>query len=116
MNTVIVIAKTPVAGRVKTRLCPPCTADEAAAIATAALSDTIATVRSTPGFTRHVIALDGVAGPWIPHGFDIVAQRGDGLERSVEQIGRGLLQARDAEPRVDQKIAVASAHMPNVAA
>ena len=40
--TVIVLAKAPVAGRVKTRLCPPCTPAEAATLAEAALADTLA--------------------------------------------------------------------------
>ena len=38
----IVIAKAPVPGQVKTRLCPPCTPEQAAQIAAAALSDTLA--------------------------------------------------------------------------
>ena len=45
----IVLAKEPVPGRVKTRLCPPCTPVEAASIAAAALADTLdAAVRTTP--------------------------------------------------------------------
>ncbi len=43
--TLAVIAKAPRPGRVKTRLCPPCTPDEAAAVAEAALRDTLAAVR-----------------------------------------------------------------------
>ena len=38
----LVIAKEPVAGRVKTRLCPPCTPSQAARLARAALEDTLA--------------------------------------------------------------------------
>ena len=41
---VLVMAKAPVPGRVKTRLCPPLTPDEAAEIAAAALADTLAAV------------------------------------------------------------------------
>ena len=37
----IVIAKAPVAGRAKTRLCPPCTPQQAADLAEAALADTL---------------------------------------------------------------------------
>ncbi|MBI5104514.1 MAG: glycosyltransferase, partial [Solirubrobacterales bacterium] len=37
-----VIAKAPAPGRVKTRLCPPCTPEQAAALAEAALRDTLA--------------------------------------------------------------------------
>ena len=47
--TLAVIAKAPVAGRVKTRLTPPCTPEQAAALAEAALRDTLDAVRATPG-------------------------------------------------------------------
>ncbi len=76
--TVVVMAKAPRAGRSKTRLCPPCRPDQAAAIAEAALRDTLATVLAVPGI-RRVVALDGPVGPWLPAGFSVVAQRGDGL-------------------------------------
>ncbi|MGH7357334.1 MAG: TIGR04282 family arsenosugar biosynthesis glycosyltransferase [Acidimicrobiia bacterium] len=76
--TVVVIAKAPVAGRVKTRLCPPCTPPEAAGLAEAALRDTLATVAEIPD-VRRVVALDGDPGPWLPAGFAVVPQRGVGL-------------------------------------
>lgn len=82
-DTLIVIAKEPVAGRVKTRLQTEFTPAEAAALARASLSDTLAAVRST-AVRRHVLALDGRPGPWLPSGFQVVAQRGEGLaERLV---------------------------------
>jgi uncharacterized protein len=74
-TTIVVIAKSPLAGRVKTRLCPPCAPAEAAALARAALADTLATVAATPAAAR-VLALDGAPGPWIPDGFVIVPQLG----------------------------------------
>ncbi len=70
------------AGRVKTRLCPPCTPAEAAALAEAALRDTLAVVASTPA-TARVLALDGAPGPWIPDGFVIVPQLGHGLDERL---------------------------------
>jgi hypothetical protein len=42
-TTLLVIAKQPVPGRVKTRLVPPCTHEQAAALAEAALADTLHT-------------------------------------------------------------------------
>ncbi len=78
MTAIAVIAKAPVAGRCKTRLCPPCTAEQAAALAAAALADTLAAVAATPA-DRHVVVLDGAAGPWIGPQFEIIAQRGAGL-------------------------------------
>ncbi|GAB2602510.1 hypothetical protein Aab01nite_62460 [Paractinoplanes abujensis] len=55
---VIVLAKAPVPGLVKTRLCPPCSPRQAAAVAAAALADTLATVSAT-AVTRRVLALAG---------------------------------------------------------
>jgi rSAM/selenodomain-associated transferase 1 len=69
----LVIAKSPVPGKVKTRLCPPCTAEQAAAIAQAALRETLATVAEVPA-SRRVVVLDGAPGPWLPPGFDVVPQ------------------------------------------
>ena len=55
---VLVLAKEPVAGRVKTRLCPPLSAEGAAAVAEAALLDTLDVVRAV-GVRRRVLVLDG---------------------------------------------------------
>jgi uncharacterized protein len=84
--TLIVIAKAPVPGRVKTRLCPPCTPREAAALAEAALRDTLdAAARCRAA--RRVLALDGAPGAWLPPGFDVAAQRGSGL---AERLGHAF--------------------------
>jgi uncharacterized protein len=77
-GAVMVIAKTPEAGRTKTRLCPPLTPDQAAEVAWACLLDTLDAVAAVP-CERHVIVLDGSPGPWIPAGFEVIAQRGNGL-------------------------------------
>lgn len=71
----LVMAKAPVAGAVKTRLCPPCSTEEAAAVAEAALADTLDAVTAC-GAERKVVALDGAAGPWLPAGLEVVRQRG----------------------------------------
>ena len=57
----LVITKAPVPGRSKTRLTPPCSPDQAAAIAAAAVGDTLDAVRATP-VQRRVVALDGAPG------------------------------------------------------
>jgi hypothetical protein len=67
------MAKSPVAGWVKTRLCPPCTPVEAAALAEAALADTLDAVAAS-GADRRIVALDGAPGPWLPPGFQVVPQ------------------------------------------
>ena len=79
----IVLAKAPVAGRVKTRLCPPCTPAQASRLAAAALADTLRTVAAVPGVGRRVCVLDGAPGPWLPPGFEVLQQRGDGLDERL---------------------------------
>jgi rSAM/selenodomain-associated transferase 1 len=91
---VMVIAKEPVPGRVKTRLTPPYTPAEAAELAQAALADTLAAVASAR-VARRVLALAGSPGPWLPPGFDVIDQRGGGLD---ERIASALADARATCP------------------
>ncbi|HET9692131.1 MAG TPA: DUF2064 domain-containing protein [Acidimicrobiales bacterium] len=76
----IVVAKEPLPGRVKTRLCPPLDPVGAAEVAAAALADTLAAVAAC-GASRRVLALDGAPGARlvVPTGFEVIPQRGDGL-------------------------------------
>jgi glycosyltransferase A (GT-A) superfamily protein (DUF2064 family) len=69
----VVIAKAPESGRSKTRLCPPATHDDAAAVADALLRDTLATVAAVPA-RRRIVALEGEPGPWLPPGFEVQPQ------------------------------------------
>ncbi|MFC9842136.1 DUF2064 domain-containing protein [Streptomyces sp. NPDC060223] len=82
MSTLLVIAKEPRAGRVKTRLTPPFTPREAALLAEAALVDTLRTVAATPA-RRRVLVLDGTPGPWLPTGIDVVPQCAGGLDERL---------------------------------
>jgi len=79
---VLVMAKAPAPGRVKTRLCPPCTPAEAAALAEAALADTLEAVAQC-GAGRRIVALDGQPGPWLPPGFDVVPQVAGPFDRRL---------------------------------
>jgi hypothetical protein len=81
-TTLLVVAKEPVPGRVKTRLVPPCTPRQAAALAEAALADTLHAVLAAPA-RRRVLVLDGEPGPWLPPGFDVVPQCGGGLDERL---------------------------------
>jgi rSAM/selenodomain-associated transferase 1 len=78
----VVIAKAPVAGRSKTRLTPPCTPDAAALLARAALHDTLDAVAAAP-VARRVCVLEGEPGEWLPEGFEVIAQRGGGLDERL---------------------------------
>ena len=74
----IVIAKEPIPGLVKTRLCPPCEPQEAALIAEACLRDTLAAVADLE-CGHKILALDGSPGDWLPAGFGVITQRGSDL-------------------------------------
>ncbi len=69
-----VLAKAPVPGRVKTRLCPPLTPAQAAELARAALLDTIEAC-SASAAREVVVILDGSPRPWMPAGIRVIAQR-----------------------------------------
>ncbi|HMD44580.1 MAG TPA: TIGR04282 family arsenosugar biosynthesis glycosyltransferase [Acidimicrobiales bacterium] len=75
---VLVLAKEPVAGKVKTRLCPPLSPEAAAVLALAALLDTLAAATASAA-ARCVLALDGRPGPWLPDGVVVMPQRPGGL-------------------------------------
>lgn len=73
MTTLLVIARAPESGRVKTRLVPPYSYQQAAALAEAALADTLHTVLAAPA-RRRLLVLDGAPGPWLPAGIEVVPQ------------------------------------------
>ena len=67
------MAKEPKPGRVKTRLCPPCTPEQAAELAAAALADTLDAALGS-GADEVVVALDGAVGAWCPPGVRVIPQ------------------------------------------
>jgi glycosyltransferase A (GT-A) superfamily protein (DUF2064 family) len=86
----MVLAKAPIAGRVKTRLSPYFRPAEAAELACAALQDTLDAVETAIAIlaadgvlVEPVIALDGLAGDWLPSAFRITGQRGRGLDERL---------------------------------
>ena len=114
---VIVLAKAPVPGRVKTRLCPPATPDQAADLAAAALLDTLAATAAFPP-ARTVVALagritDGARATEVTTataGAHVIAQRGVGLgtriaaahaDTSVLLPGLASLQVGMDTPQID---------------
>ncbi|MGH2788270.1 MAG: TIGR04282 family arsenosugar biosynthesis glycosyltransferase [Actinomycetota bacterium] len=78
----LIIAKEPVPGRVKTRLCPPCSTQQAAVLAAAALADTMGTARAVEA-RRRVLVFEGRP-PKGTRDFDVIPQRGTGL---AERLG-----------------------------
>ncbi|SIR82042.1 TIGR04282 family arsenosugar biosynthesis glycosyltransferase [Micromonospora avicenniae] len=86
MTVLLVVAKAPVPGAVKTRLCPPVSPLQAARIAAAALRDTLDAVRATPGVTpvlacagRMTDAEDAAGLVTSLRGWTVLPQRGSGL-------------------------------------
>jgi glycosyltransferase A (GT-A) superfamily protein (DUF2064 family) len=75
------MAKAPVPGTVKTRLCPPCTPVEAAAVAEASLRDTLDAALESG--RPVVLALDGPPGKWLPRGIDVVPQSRGSFNRRL---------------------------------
>lgn len=82
IETMIVIAKAPVPGRVKTRLGPALGARQAAAVAAAALADTLRVASAVPA-ARHLLAFDGRVDGWLPTGWRACAQPTGGLDRRL---------------------------------
>jgi glycosyltransferase A (GT-A) superfamily protein (DUF2064 family) len=109
--SIIVLAKVPVAGRVKTRLCPPLTPPEAASLARAALEDTLGVVLETPASGR-VAALDGPPGPWLPRGFEMIRQRGGGLDERIacafDDVGGPALLIGSDTPQISSMLLAAA--------
>jgi len=93
----VVLAKAPAPGRTKTRCTPPCSPEQAAALAAAALSDTLAMVKATPA-RRRILVLDGEPGAWLTSGFEVVPQRGDGLDERLDAAMSDAFRVADRVP------------------
>jgi glycosyltransferase A (GT-A) superfamily protein (DUF2064 family) len=79
MTTLVVIAKECLPGKVKTRLHPPLSLEEAARVASAALADTLAVASALPA-TRRILLFDGVVPPQEARGYEILPQVSGGLD------------------------------------
>ena len=89
LASVLVIAKEPVPGRVKTRLTVAVTPEQAATVAAASIRDTLDAMGRVPA-DRHVLALDGDPGDWVPTGWTVVAQPDGGLDHRLATVLGGL--------------------------
>ena len=90
----VVMAKAPRPGMVKTRLCPPCSPGQAARLAEAALVETLGSAVRARGAIPTLV-LEGPRGPWLPPGVEVVPQRGRGLDErlahAIEEAGGPVL-------------------------
>jgi glycosyltransferase A (GT-A) superfamily protein (DUF2064 family) len=62
-------------------------------LARAALEDTLETVAAVP-VSHRVIALDGAAGRWLPEGFAVLPQQGEGLDERLANAFDGAYRSR----------------------
>lgn len=109
MTTVIVLAKQCLPGRVKTRLTPPFSPEEAAELAAASLADTLEIAHGVRA-DRHLLVFDGT--PPRGTGFEVVPQVAGGLNERIaaafdSTTGRTVLIGMDtpqADPAVLQGV------------
>ncbi|MFC0032645.1 DUF2064 domain-containing protein [Micromonospora chaiyaphumensis] len=102
MTVLLVVAKAPVPGAVKTRLCPPAEPAQAARVAAAALRDTLDAVTATPGVVpvlalagRLADAEDGADLAAAVAGWPVLPQRGDDL---ADRLAHAHADVADAYP------------------
>lgn len=105
MTTLIVLAKQCLPGRVKTRLHPPLSLEQAAAVAAASLADTMAAARAVR-CDRRLLWFDGT--PPAHDGFEVRPQPAGGLDERIGAAfdacrGRTLLIGMDT-PQVDAAV------------
>jgi glycosyltransferase A (GT-A) superfamily protein (DUF2064 family) len=112
-----IIAKEPIAGKVKTRLCPPLMPEQAAQVAEAALRDSIEVVLPIAGRfgARPTLLFDGAPPGWVPRDFTVIAQRGDGLDQRLANgftdLGPGVIigmETPQAASRVGEALSLVS--------
>ncbi len=83
--TIAVIAKECLPGKVKTRLSPPLSLEQAADLAQVSLSQTLRAVRKVPA-SRRLLVMDGTALACDSAGFCVVAQSSGGLDERLGSI------------------------------
>ena len=96
LHTVLVLAKSPQPGRVKTRLGPLFSPAEAAALAAAAIRDTLDAVGGTGA--RTVLCWDGPPTTWLPGSVELRPQRGEGLAERLDHAFRDALPRQGDQP------------------
>lgn len=94
-RSVVVMAKTPTPGQAKTRLHDGFSPDEAAALASAALSDTLRAVREAP--VRRILGWEGDRGS-CPGDFLVIDQGCGGLAQRLAGVLTGVLTRYHGQP------------------
>ena len=107
MLTIAVIAKECIPGRVKTRLHPPFSLEEAAEIAAASLGDTLDVVSAIPA-DRRILFFDGQNPPAEAGGFEVLQQNEGTLDQRLgylfDEIDGPLLMIGMDTPQVSRAL------------
>ena len=82
MTALVLIAKETIPGRVKTRLHPPLSLDQAAEVAAAALHDTLVAVRPLPASQR-ILLFDGIHPPPGSEEYEVMQQQTGALDERL---------------------------------
>lgn len=82
-QAIVVLAKAPVAGRVKTRLSPPLPPEDAARLAAAAITDTLDAADAVAD-VRRALVFEGDPTGWVRPGWELWSQRAGGLGARLE--------------------------------
>lgn len=82
MTILVLIAKEPVPGKVKTRLHPALSFEQAAQLAAASIADTMRTAAAVPA-SRRILLFDGVRTPADSAGWDVMHQVDGGLDERL---------------------------------
>ncbi|CAN5189389.1 DUF2064 domain-containing protein [soil metagenome] len=85
MTILVLIAKETIPGRVKTRLHPALTFDQAAELAAASIDDTISALAEVPA-ARRILLFDGMRVPASAAGWQVVQQVGGPLDERLAAI------------------------------
>ena len=85
MTVLVVIAKECLPGRVKTRLSPPLSLEQAAVLAAASLDDTLSELAGLPA-SRRILAFDGENPPESAAGHDVLPQVDGGLDERLAAV------------------------------
>jgi uncharacterized protein len=98
-RSLLVVAKRPAAGQTKTRLCPPLSAEAAAALYECFLRDTLDVMRAVPGVARGIVYLPETAVDYFRElAPDMALMRQSGADLG-ERLDRLLTTALDAGAR-----------------
>jgi rSAM/selenodomain-associated transferase 1 len=89
MRSLAIVAKQPAPGQTKTRLCPPLSGEEAAALYACFLADTLDIMRQAPAAQRTIAYLPTAAGDYfrqLAPDMTLVTQRGEGLGERLDNL------------------------------